>query len=65
MDEDTATAIAGGIIGAANWYFTLSTSSKVGFGSEPTGEALTELAKADTISVPKEPVEILDHSFNK
>lgn len=65
LDEDTATAIAGGIIGTANWYFTLSTSTKVGVGSKPASDPLPELAKADTISIPKEPVEIVDHSFNK
>jgi hypothetical protein len=63
LDEDTATAIAGGIIGIVNWYFTIATSEKVGTGSKPTdAEPLPELAKADTINAP---VEIVDHSFNK
>ncbi len=62
LDEDTATAFAAAIIGAVNWYFTLATSTKVGVGSKSTGEALPELAEADTISVP---VEIVDHSINK
>jgi hypothetical protein len=64
LDEDTATAIAAAIIAASNWYFTLATSTKVGVGSKPTGEALPQLAEADTISAPQEVV-IEDHSINK
>ncbi len=58
VDEDTATAVAGGIIGLTNFYFTLATSTKVGVGSKPTGEALPQLAEADTISAPQEPAPI-------
>ena len=64
LDEDTATAIAGGIIGAVNFYFTLATSTKVGVGSKPEGEALPELAKADTINVPA-PIEERTINFDK
>jgi hypothetical protein len=62
LDEDTATAFAGAIIAGANWYFTLATSTKVGVSSKPTGEALPELAKAETISAPIEE-RVID--FNK
>lgn len=64
LDEDTATAIAAGVIGVANWYFTLATSTKVGVGSKPEGEALPELAKADTINVPA-PIEDRTINFDK
>lgn len=61
LDEDTATAIAGGVIGAANWYFTLSTSTKVGVGSNQNDT--TPLPEIEPIREVPAPIE--DHSFTK
>ena len=35
IDEDTVTAIAGGIIAFVNWVGTLATTTKVGIGKAP------------------------------
>lgn len=35
IDEDTVTAIAGGIIAFVNWIGTLATTTKVGIGKAP------------------------------
>lgn len=54
LDEDTATAVAGGIIGLANWYFTLATSTKVGTGSKPASEPLPEIETPREVPAPIE-----------
>jgi hypothetical protein len=67
MDEATANSIAIGVVSTVNFIITVITSKRAGvLPAKPTGEALPQLAEADTISAPSEgQVEIVDHSINK
>lgn len=52
IDNETALAIAGGVLGVVNTILTLTTSDKVGFGQSRLGVAATETGtnEADTTS---------------
>lgn len=69
LDEASVEAFSGAVLTLAATVMHIVTSKKAGVLparaiEQPAGDPLPELAKADTISVPKEPVEIIDHSFN-
>ena len=64
LDEASVEAFASAVLTLAATVMHIVTSKKAGvLPAKPTGEPLPELAKANTISVPKEPVEIVEHSF--
>jgi len=45
VDENTATAIAGGVLAVVNVVLTITTSDKVGFKSDESGTELPSLPK--------------------
>ena len=66
LDEASVEAFSGAVLTLAATVMHIVTSKKAGvLPAKPASGSLPELAKADTISIPKEPVEIVDHSFTK